>query len=113
MAPTIVLKDGRPVLVIGSPGGSGIIGYVAQAVIGWIDWGMDAQQAVAMPHLLNRFGTFDLEENTAAQALAGPLEALGFKVALGPQTSGLGAIAIGETLTGGADPRREGVALGE
>ncbi len=49
MAPTIVMKDGKPALVIGSPGGSRIIGYVAQAIINHIDWGMDAQLAVAAP----------------------------------------------------------------
>ena len=61
MAPTIVLKDGMPVLAVGSPGGSRIIGYVAQAIIAHLDWGMDVQQAVALPHAINRFGTYDLE----------------------------------------------------
>lgn len=73
MAPTIVMKNGKPYLVIGSPGGSRIIGYVAQAIIAYIDWGMDAQQAVAMPHLVNRFGVFEIEEGTAAEALADAL----------------------------------------
>ena len=114
MAPTIVLRDGTPVLAIGSPGGSSIIGYVAQALIAHLDWGMDVQQAVSMGHLLNRFGTYDLEEGTEAEALAAPLQALGYEVVLGAQTSGLHAIAIGpEGLQGAADPRREGVALGE
>ncbi|MEM1397058.1 MAG: gamma-glutamyltransferase, partial [Pseudomonadota bacterium] len=66
MAPTIVLRDGEPILVIGSPGGSRIIGYVAQAIIAHLHWGMDIQSAVAMPHLINRFGPFDLEEGTTA-----------------------------------------------
>jgi len=113
MAPTIVMKDGKPVLAIGSPGGSRIIGYVAQAVIAWADWGMDVQQAVAMGHALNRFGTFDLEEGTEAAALQGDLEAMGFKVEITELNSGLHAIEIGESLQGGADPRREGIALGE
>lgn len=119
MAPTIVLKDGKPVLVIGSPGGSSIIGYVAQAVIAFADWGMDAQQAVSMPHAANRFGAFELEEGTSATALQPPLEAFGFTVKVGEMNSGLQAIAIGEDgngrlhLSGGADPRREGIALGE
>ncbi|MAU20443.1 MAG: gamma-glutamyltransferase [Martelella sp.] len=114
MAPTIVMKDGKPVLVIGSPGGSSIIGYVAQAVIAYLDWDMNVQEAVAMPHLLNRFGTYDIEEGTDAEEMAAPLEAMGFKVKLGPQTSGLQAIAIKDgMLHGGADPRREGIALGE
>ena len=113
MAPTIVLRDGDPVLVIGSPGGSRIIGYVAQAIIAHVTWGMDVQQAVAMPHLVNRFGTYDVEEGTSAEGLAEGLVALGYEVSARGLNSGLHAIAIGETLTGGADPRREGIALGD
>ncbi|MEE4118806.1 MAG: gamma-glutamyltransferase [Paracoccaceae bacterium] len=113
MSPTIVLQDGAPTLVIGSPGGSRIIGYVAQAVIAHTDWGMDVQQAVTMPHAVNRFGTFDLEAGTDAEALAEPLAAMGYEVNLRDLTSGLHAIEVGETLRGAADPRREGIALGE
>ena len=113
MAPTIVMKDGKPVLAIGSPGGSRIIGYVTQAIVAWLDWGMDVQQAVAMPHAVNRFGTYDLEEGTDAGTLQEGLEAMGYEVSVRDLNSGLHAIAIGETLQGGADPRREGIALGE
>lgn len=113
MAPTIVYRDGAPVLAIGSPGGSSIIGYVTQALIAHLDWGLDVQQAVGMGHALNRFGVYDLEEGTSAEALAAPLQAMGYEVKIGPQTSGLHAIAIGaDGLQGGADPRREGLALG-
>lgn len=114
MAPTIVRRGGQPVLVLGSPGGSSIIGYVTSALIAHLDWGMDVQQAVAAGHLLNRFGIYDLEAGTEAEALADPLRALGYEVRLGAQTSGLHAISIGpDGLRGGADPRREGVALGK
>lgn len=114
MAPTIVRQDGQPVLVLGSPGGSGIIGYVVNALVAHLDWGMDVQQAVAAGHLLNRFGIYDLEEGTEAAALAEPLAQMGYEVRLGAQTSGLHAISLGpDGLLGGADPRREGVALGE
>ncbi|TAA63484.1 gamma-glutamyltransferase [Shinella sp. JR1-6] len=114
MSPTIVLKDGKPVLAIGSPGGSQIIGYVAQALIAHIDWGMDVGQIVAMPHLINRFGPYDLEAGTAAEKLAAPLKALGYEVKVGEMNSGLHAIAIStDGLTGAADPRREGVAVGK
>ena len=114
MAPTIVRRGGQPVLVLGSPGGSSIIGYVTSALIAHLDWGMDVQQAVAAGHLLNRFGIYDLEAGTEAEALADPLRALGYEVRLGAQTSGLHAISIGpDGLRGGADPRREGVALGQ
>lgn len=114
MAPTIVLKDGQPTMVVGSPGGSRIIGYVAKTIIAHLDWGMDVQQAVSLPHLVNRFGKYDLEEGTSAEALAEPLTQLGFEVGARALTSGLHVIAITpDGLSGGADPRREGIALGE
>ncbi|MEM9551941.1 MAG: gamma-glutamyltransferase [Pseudomonadota bacterium] len=113
MSPTIVMRDGAPVLVIGSPGGSRIIGYVAKSIIAWIDWGMDVQQAVSYPHAVNRFGTFDLEAGTDAEALQAGLEEIGYEVSVRDLTSGLHAIAIGSSLSGGADPRREGIALGD
>jgi gamma-glutamyltranspeptidase/glutathione hydrolase len=113
MSPTIVVRDGAPVIVAGSPGGSRIIGYTAQAIIGMIDWGLDPQQAANLPHAVNRFGTYDLEAGTAAEDSSEGLEAVGYKVNVRALTSGLHLIAIGETLSGGADPRREGIALGE
>lgn len=113
MSPTIVMKDGAPVLAIGSPGGSRIIGYVATAIVSWADWGMDVQQALSAPHLVNRFGTYDIEQGSDAEAMQAPLEEMGYKVNLRDLTSGLHAIEIGDTLKGGADPRREGIALGE
>lgn len=113
MAPTIVMRDGAPVLAIGSPGGSRIIGYVAKTIIAWADWGLNIQEAVSLPHAVNRFGTFDLEEGTGAETLAPALEELGYEVAVRALTSGLHAIEIGEGLKGAADPRREGIALGE
>ena len=114
MSPTIVMKDGKPLLAIGSPGGSQIIGYVAQALIAYIDWGMDVGAVVAMPHAINRFGTYDLEAGTGAEKLADPLKALGYEVKLGDMNSGLHAIEItADGLRGAADPRREGVAVGK
>jgi gamma-glutamyltranspeptidase/glutathione hydrolase len=113
MAPTIVLRDGKPVLILGSSGGSWIIGYVVRTIIAHLDWGMNIQEAVAMPHLVNRFGPFELEAGTAAEAMAPALTALGYEVTATTLTSGLQAIAVGERLSGGADPRREGVALGQ
>lgn len=113
MSPTIVMKDGAPVLAIGSPGGSRIIGYTAKAIIAYVDWGMDVQQAVSLPHAVNRFGTYDLEAGTPATDLGPALEEMGFDVKLRNLNSGLHAIAIGVGLQGGADPRREGIALGD
>lgn len=113
MAPTIVMQDGKPVLVIGSPGGSRIIGYVAEAIIGFVDWDLDVQQAVSMPHYSNRFGTFDLEAGSKAADMAPALTALGYTVKIRDLNSGLHAISVGDTLNGGADPRREGIAIGD
>ena len=113
MAPTIVLKNGKPYLVIGSPGGSRIIGYVAKAIIAYVDWGMTVQGVISMPHLINRFGTYDLEKNTKAEMMKGPLSIVGFEVKSRGLNSGLHAIAVYEDrLEGGADPRREGLAYG-
>ena len=113
MSPTIVMEEGVPVLVVGSPGGSRIINYVAKTIIAHLDWGLDVQQVVSLPHLVNRFGTYDIEAETAAEALAGPLGDMGFDIGIQPLTSGLHAISLGEGLRGGADPRREGLALGQ
>ena len=114
MAPTIVLEHGRPVLVLGSPGGSRIIGYVAKTIIAWTDWGMDVQRAVGLPHLVNRFGPYDIEAGKVGKALAAGLAEIGFEVGDRALNSGLHAISLGaEGLRGGADPRREGVAVGE
>jgi gamma-glutamyltranspeptidase/glutathione hydrolase len=113
MSPTIVLRDGEPVLSIGSPGGATIIGFTAQAIIAHLDWGMDVQEAVSMPHLVNSFGTYQIEAGTWAEDLVDPLSEMGFQTNVTALTSGLHAISIGESLRGGADPRREGIALGE
>ncbi len=114
MAPTIVLKDGKPVLALGSPGGSQIIGYVAKTLVSHLDWGMDIQAAVAAPNVLARFDAVEIEKGTSAEALEPGLKALGFPVKSAEMTSGVQAIAIGEgELTGAADPRREGIAIGE
>ena len=114
MSPTIVLKDGLPTLVIGSPGGSRIIGYVAEAIVAHIDLGMNVQATVSTPHAINRFGTFELEKGTSLENMIEPMEALGYKIKLRALNSGLHAISITKDgLAGGADPRREGIALGQ
>jgi gamma-glutamyltranspeptidase/glutathione hydrolase len=114
MAPTIVMQDGKPVIVTGSPGGSRIIGYVAQSLIALIDWKKSPQGAVSMPHLVNRFGTYDIEAGTTAERLAPALEALGYETSIRDLNSGLHIIQITDQgLIGGADPRREGIVIGE
>ncbi|MCB1430310.1 MAG: gamma-glutamyltransferase, partial [Nitratireductor sp.] len=114
MAPTIVMKDGKPVMAVGSPGGSRIIGYVAKTIVAHLDWGMNAQEAVSLPHLVNRFGTYDVEKGTRAEALTPALTAMGYKVESTDLNSGLHVIILDKDgLEGGADPRREGLAVGK
>lgn len=114
MAPTIVYKDGKPWLLIGSPGGSRIIGYVAKTLVAIIDWEMDVQAAIDLPHLVNRFGTYDVEEGTDAESFAPALAGMGYKVQSRNLNSGLHGIMItADGLEGGADPRREGIVLGK
>ncbi|MBU2896605.1 gamma-glutamyltransferase [Vibrio hepatarius] len=113
MAPTIIMENGKPYMAIGSPGGSRIIGYVAQAIIAHTQWGMDIQQAINQPHILNRFGTLDIEQGTSAEKMQSDLERMGFDVNVGDLNSGLHAILINpHQLEGAADPRREGTAIG-
>jgi gamma-glutamyltranspeptidase/glutathione hydrolase len=119
MAPTLVLDSaGRLKLAVGSPGGTRIINYVAQAVIGVLDLGLDVQQAVAAPHFLAQQDAVELEEDTSVTQYAGALKALGHRVVETNLNSGLHAIEVeytksGRVLEGGVDPRREGVAAGK
>ena len=118
MAPTLVLDaQGRLRLLVGSPGGTRIIGFVAQTIVGVLDFGLDVQQAVAAPHFLAQEGPIELEDGTAVAKQADALKALGHTVALRDLNSGLHAIAIDygdrRVLSSGVDPRREGVARGD
>ena len=115
MEPTILFKDDKPALLIGSPGGSRIIGYVAEAILNIIDFDMPLQDALAAGHVSNRNGPIDLEDGTEAAAMADVLNAMGHKTRLRSLNSGLAAIRIRDDgmLEGAADPRREGAALGE
>ncbi len=114
MSPTIVLRDGAPVLLIGSPGGSRIIGYVAGSLVGILDFGLDPQIAIDRPHVLNRNGATDVEEGPDGAALAAALTDLGHEVEVRDLNSGLHAIAISDAgLVGAADKRREGAAVGD
>lgn len=115
MAPTIVFDArGEPLLLIGSPGGSRIINYVAKTLVAVLDWDMDIQKAIDLGHFVNRNGATDLEEGTEAAGYQQALEALGHEVKIGDLNSGLHGIVIAkEKLTGGADPRREGLVLGD
>lgn len=115
MSPTIVMKDEEPYLLIGSPGGSRIINYVAKTIIAILDWDMDPQDAIETGHFVHRNGAnMDLEQNTTAADLADALMGKGHEVKFVDLNSGLHAILIKDgQLIGAADPRREGVALGQ
>jgi gamma-glutamyltranspeptidase / glutathione hydrolase len=123
MAPTLVLdRRNRLRLLVGSPGGTRIIGFVAQTIVGVLDFGLDVQAAVAAPHFLAQEGPIELEDGTPLANRADALKALGHTVALRDLNSGLHAIAIDysgngqnakRALSSGVDPRREGVARGD
>jgi gamma-glutamyltranspeptidase/glutathione hydrolase len=121
MSPTIVLdKNGDVFMVTGSPGGNSIVGYVAKTLIAVLDWGKTAQEASALPNVVARGQTVRIE---TSDAKAGPnpigkawlktLTDMGFKTQeVAGEVSGLNLIvARADHLEGGADPRREGVAI--
>jgi gamma-glutamyltranspeptidase/glutathione hydrolase len=114
-SPTLVLdREGRLAMTVGSPGGSSIIGYVVKALVAALDWGLPMQEAVALPNFVNRNASTDLEEGTPAADSAEALRALGHEVRLRRLVSGLHGIRVTpHGFDGGADPRREGVALGD
>jgi gamma-glutamyltranspeptidase/glutathione hydrolase len=105
---------GKLVLIVGSPGGHAIINYVAETLVNALDWGMDIQQAIAAPRMGSRNGPTDLEKGTPLERLAPELERMGHSVRIRDEPSGLHGIArTKDGWAGGADPRREGAALGE
>jgi len=116
MSPTIVFdKDNRFLLSVGSPGGPAIIDYVAQTLIGMLDAKMSPKDAIAMPRVLNMNGNTSLESGPGVDDLATQLRAMGHTVQV-PQVegSGLHGIArVGDHYVGAADPRRDGIALGD
>jgi gamma-glutamyltranspeptidase/glutathione hydrolase len=114
-SPTLVFDgSGRLAFAVGSPGGTRIIAYVVKTLIGVLDWGLDIQAAINLPNHAVRRGRIDLERGTALETIAPKLRALGHKVRLRRLTSGIQGIALGDgVLTGGADPRREGLVLGD
>ena len=114
MAPTLVFdRDGRLQLILGSPGGSVIINYVAKALIGVLDWKLDIQQAIDLPNFGSRNGPTEIERGSAYEALVAPLARRGHEVRVIEMESGLHGIErVGAGWRGGADSRREGIAKG-
>jgi gamma-glutamyltranspeptidase/glutathione hydrolase len=116
MSPTIVFAPrGDFFAAVGSPGGPLIIDYVAQALIALIDGKMSAQEATAVAHPANPNGPTLLEKGTTLEELAPALTQMGHTVAMPMvEKSGLHIVLrIQGGYEGGADPRRDGVALGD
>ncbi len=119
MAPTIVTdRQGRLVLTIGSALGPRIIPFVIQTLVATIDWRLDMQRAVSLPHYLSLNGPTELERGTPLVELEPVLRDLGHEVEIQNETSGLQGIMVvlrGDKVQyiGGVDPRREGLALGD
>jgi len=115
MSPTIVFgPDGKFAIATGSPGGPAIIDFVAQSLIDMIDGGMSAPEAVAAPHALNLNSPTILEKGTALDGLTTSLTSMGHTVSTRELESGLHIVQrVRGGYLGGADPRRDGVALGD
>ena len=114
MAPTLVFDaQGNLHMIVGAPGGSRIISYVAKTLVAVLDWNMDMQAAIALPHFGSRNGPTEIERGTAHENLAGALTAMGHEVLITDMTSGIhGIMRDRDGWQGGADPRREGIAKG-
>jgi gamma-glutamyltranspeptidase/glutathione hydrolase len=128
MTPTIVLGD-EQIAVLGTPGGSRIILYVLKSLVALIDWEMDAQAAAALVNFGSQGRGLELESTTASayDAMTRPwalrstlwqalrLKPFGHRIDFDMMTSGLHIVVRrgADRLEGGADPRREGVALGD
>ena len=134
MAPTLVFKKnadgsmGEFVMGTGSPGGGTIIQYVVKTLVGALDWGLDAQQATSLvdfgatnsvtTNVGGEHPAIDTSNSGNNDPLITGLRALGHTVNFGAQSSGISTIIrtnVGgqPVLTGGADPRREGIVLGD
>jgi gamma-glutamyltranspeptidase / glutathione hydrolase len=112
MSPTIVLKDGKPVLVTGSPGGSRIISAVIQVVVDVLDYNMDVAAAVAAPRVHHQWMPDEVRvERGFPEDVLAELRAKGHKVVepLG-QTSANSIAITSKGVFGAPDPRTRGAA---
>ncbi|AOE66162.1 gamma-glutamyltransferase [Pseudomonas fluorescens] len=121
MAPTLVFdrKSGELLATLGSPGGSQIIEYVSKSLVAMLDWNLDPQAAISLPNFGSRNGATELESGLFSPVLKQALKDKGHALSEIEMTSGIQAIirtrdAQGKvSLSGGADPRREGEAYGD
>ena len=114
MSPTIVFDpDGDLFMVTGSPGGNSIVAYVSKTLVGVLEWGKTAQEAIELPNIIARGDTVGVEIDVpGGMEAAEALREMGYDVEEREgENSGLHVIIVREDgLEGGADPRREGVA---
>ena len=120
MSPTLVYeklpngKRGKLLMSLGSPGGANIIHYTAKTLYASLNWGLNAQQAINLPNFGSNNGAMQLEQGLLGDSYTGALKATGQEVKTLEMTSGLQAISRTQKgWFGGADPRREGIVLGE
>ena len=116
MSPTLVFDaaGGGLLASLGSPGGAGIIHFNAKTLLGLFQWNLDAQRAIDLPNFTNFNGPTVLEQGRFPPATLETLRELGHEVGESELPSGLQAIRrTPQGWFGGADPRREGVVLGE
>lgn len=126
MTPSIVLRDGKPVAVLGTPGGSTIITAVLQTLLNLVDYGMDVQEAVDAPRFHHQWlpDEIQLEARTLSPDTRRLLEGRGHRFVAMPEPNHMAAILIGapslaqpaangKRFYGANDPRRRtGLAAG-
>ena len=114
MSPSIVFdQNGDVVMVTGSPGGNSIVAYTAKTLVGVLEWGKTAQEAIELPNIIARGDTIVVEQDApGGPEAAEALREMGYTVQeRASVTSGLHVIVVTQDgLDGGADPRRDGVA---
>jgi gamma-glutamyltranspeptidase/glutathione hydrolase len=116
MSPVLVFdrKTGQLLLSAGSPGGAFIIHFTTKTLLGVLNWGLSPQQAINLPNFGSLGGPLFLEQERFGAATMADLRARGHTVVETPLPSGLQALQRQSTgLLGGADPRREGIVLGD
>lgn len=114
MSPTFVFdQNGKLIMVVGSPGGPRIIQFVLKTIVNHLDFGLDVQEAISQPNYAILNDVLELEKSTKITKLEKKLRKMGHEVKIIEITSGIHAISVsGEGLSGGADPRRNGLAVG-
>jgi gamma-glutamyltranspeptidase/glutathione hydrolase len=113
MAPTLIFEKNKLLGVIGSPGGSRIICYVAKTIYEILYLKTDPAEAITKPHICSRNQYSEIEEHSLANELIQKLKSMGHNIKIKKMTSGLNIIwKDGDNWLGIADNRREGYSFG-